>query len=367
MSSRTAIVILNWNTRNYLEKFIPPLLESVEGLDAFVAVADSGSTDGSIELLTESFPSVVRIPLGENFGFTGGYNRALSEVEADYFILLNSDVEVPRGWLQPLVEWMDSHPDCGVCGPKLLSFNERSRFEYAGAAGGMLDFFGYPYCRGRVLSRTETDSGQYDTPAGVMWVSGAAMMVRSSLWKALGGLDERFFAHMEEIDFCWRAQLAGWSIDLVPASSVYHIGGGTLPSSSPDKLFFNYRNNLLLLENNLAATLHSAFRARVRILFRMFLDLAAALIYLLTLRPSSSKAVLRAHKDYRHLRKYKAHLPQSPDTTEAAEDRGWGASTPYKAPRPLSSVAALATHTTGTVKVKGFGGLLIFKYICSIF
>ena len=251
---KTAVVILNWNTKGYLQQFLPGLIASTEGMDAEVIVADSASTDGSLEMLYHEFPTVRQIRLDRNYGFTGGYNRALAQVEADYYVLINSDIEVPQDWLKPLVAWMDSHPKCGACGPKLLSWHDRTRFEYAGAAGGLLDRYGYPFCRGRVMKKVERDEGQYDTPADVFWVSGACLMVRSRLWKKLGGLDDRFFAHMEEIDLCWRLQLAGYRVTVVPASYVYHIGGGTLPNDSPAKLRFNYRNNLLLLENNLAKT-----------------------------------------------------------------------------------------------------------------
>ena len=198
---------------------------------------------------------------------------------------------------------MDSHPECGACGPKLISFNERDTFEYAGAAGGLLDRYGYPFCRGRIMQKVEKDHGQYDTPTDVLWCSGACLMVRADVWKALGGLDNRFFAHMEEIDLCWRMQLRGWKVTVVPQSYVYHIGGGTLPNESPFKLRLNFRNNLLTLENNLPATLNSRFRARLRILTRMCLDGLSALVYLFTGRKSFYDAVVQAHREYRKLRR----------------------------------------------------------------
>ena len=254
---KTAVVILNYNTREYLRRFLPGLIASCDGLDAEVIVADNASHDGSLDMMAEEFPSVRTIALSENYGFTGGYNRALAQVQAQYYVLINSDVEVPEHWLRVLQDWMDSHPECGACGPKLISFNERDTFEYAGAAGGLLDRYGYPFCRGRIMQKVEKDHGQYDTPADVLWCSGACLMVRADVWKALGGLDDRFFAHMEEIDLCWRMQLRGWKVTVVPQSYVYHIGGGTLPNESPFKLRLNFRNNLLLLENNLPATLNS--------------------------------------------------------------------------------------------------------------
>ena len=326
---KTAVVILNWNTRDYLRKFLPGLIASTEGLDAEVIVADNASTDGSPEMLAAEFPDVRRISLDRNYGFTGGYNRALAQVEADYYVLINSDIEVPQGWLKPLTDWMDTHPHCGACGPKLLSYDHRDRFEYAGAAGGLLDRYGYPFCRGRILQKVEKDEGQYDTPEDVFWVSGACLLVRSKLWKKLGGLDDRFFAHMEEIDLCWRMQLSGYTVTVVPESYVYHIGGGTLPNESPFKLRLNFRNNLLLLENNLAKTFRaqgysvdgSLGKARRRIFVRMLLDGAAALTYLVTKRYNSYKAVVQAHGEYRKLRR-----KPTPDEVAMQKDatvRGW--------------------------------------------
>ena len=299
---KTAVVILNWNTKDFLEKFLPPLIESTEGLDAEVIVADSASTDASMEMMSEKFPKIRQIRLEKNYGFTGGYNRSLALVEAEYYVLINSDIEVPKNWLSPLVEWMDTHPECGACGPKLHSWYDRDMFEYAGAAGGYLDRYGYPFCRGRVMSKIEKDTGQYDTPANVLWVSGACLMVRSSLWNSLGGLDDRFFAHMEEIDLCWRIQLSGFKVTVVPSSVVYHIGGGTLPKKSPYKLFLNYRNNLLMLEKNLPKTIGRK-RARRRILTRMILDGMSGIVYLITGKWESFKAVVKAHREYRKLRR----------------------------------------------------------------
>lgn len=318
---KVAVVILNYNTRDYLGQFLPGLLASCEGLDARVYVADNASTDGSRELMEKEFPKVPLISLPENYGFTGGYNRALQQIQADYFVLINSDIEVPSGWLQPLVQWMDSHPDCGACGPKLLSYHQRDTFEYAGAAGGLLDYFGYPFCRGRILQKVEKDHGQYDHPANVLWCSGACLMVRSIVWKQLDGLDERFFAHMEEIDLCWKMQLRGWKVTVVPQSKVYHIGGGTLSNESPFKLRLNFRNNLLLLENNLPATLGSRFRARIRIFTRMCLDGLSALVYLAKGQGSFFKAVMQAHLEYRHLRR-PGELLKEPHRPEGLY-RGW--------------------------------------------
>lgn len=314
---KTAVVILNWNTENFLKEFLPGLISSVQKCSgAEVIVADNASTDGSMKLMKEMFPQIRTISFDRNHGFTGGYNRAFNEIESDLFVLINSDIEITENWLQPLIGWMESHPDCGACAPKLHSWQNRGMFEYAGAAGGYIDRFGYPFCRGRVLKRLDRDNGQYDTPEDVFWATGACLMVRSSLYKELGGLDDRFFAHMEEIDLCWRMQLAGYKVTVVPEATVYHVGGGTLPSTSPFKLYLNYRNNLWMLSNNLAKTYalrlyknglnlnKAAAKARTKaeltIGFRMFLDWMSAGVYLLTLKWECFKAVYRAHKDYRH-------------------------------------------------------------------
>lgn len=315
----TAVVILNWNGKHYLEMFLPKLLRSVEWMNATggehyghseVIVADNASTDGSMEMMAEKFPHTKTIVFDKNYGFTGGYNRAYERIDCKYFLLINSDIEVPEQWLGPLAECMEADPSCGICAPKLHSWQDKEMFEYAGAAGGYIDRFGYPFCRGRVMKKLEKDAGQYDSPANVFWATGACLMIRSSVWKELGGLDERFFAHMEEIDMCWRAQLAGWKVRIVPSSTVYHIGGGTLPQNSPWKLYLNFRNNLLMLDNNLAKTYaldmspeKAVRKARRTIFVRMLMDGGAAGVYLLTFRFRYFKAVVKAHKDFRILRK----------------------------------------------------------------
>ena len=318
---KTAVVILNWNTRDFLDRFLPGLVASMPQ-GAEVVVADNGSTDGSRELLSEKFPVVKRIFFDTNLGFTGGYNKAFEvlcdmpeAVDLEYFVLINSDIEASSGWLEPLIGWMDSHPGCAACSPKLHSWQDKDSFEYAGAAGGLLDKFGYPFCRGRVLKRLEKDEGQYDIPAKVFWATGACLMVRKDDFAARGGLDERFFAHMEEIDLCWRLQLEGRDICVVPESVVYHVGGGTLPNDSPWKLKLNYRNNLLMLGNNLARTYaleeagrsaanaasKACRRARRTISRRKCLDILSALVYLFTGRISLFKSVISAHKECRNL------------------------------------------------------------------
>ncbi|MBR5019164.1 MAG: glycosyltransferase family 2 protein [Bacteroidales bacterium] len=294
----TAVVILNWNGLKMLQTYLPPLKARTTGCGAFIVVADNGSTDGSVAWLQENHPDIRTLCLDRNYGFTGGYNRALREIDADYYVLLNSDVEVTEGWLEPLVGFLEENPDAGICQPKVLSVADRNRFEYAGAAGGFIDRYGYPFCRGRILSHLELDKGQYDEPEECFWATGACMVVRSAIYHHLGGLDESFFAHMEEIDFCWRAKLLGYQVWCVPASTVYHVGGGTLPNNSPRKLYFNYRNNLLMLYKNLPDSIR-----RRRIFFRMCLDGLSAAAYLLTGRWSYFKAVWTAHRDYRRMRR----------------------------------------------------------------
>lgn len=344
---KTAVVILNWNGKGYLEKFLPGLLESVEEynrtydgrVDGFiqhgkaeVIVADNASTDGSVEMMRERFPQVQLMCFDKNYGFTGGYNKAFKEIQAQYYLLLNSDVEVDGDWLSPLVEWMDTHHLCGACSPKIHSCKDRDMFEYAGAAGGLIDKFGYPFCRGRVMNRVEKDYGQYDEPANVFWATGACLMVRSELYHRIGGLDERFFAHFEEIDLCWRIQLEGYDVTVIPDSTVWHVGGGSLPAASPWKFYLNYRNNLLMLSNNLAKSralelynddcedcVRKGIRSAERTIFkRKVLDGLSATVYLLTFRWKYFKAVLKAHKDYRSL----ASAP-SPEEIEAyLEEKG---------------------------------------------
>lgn len=299
---RIAVVILNWNTVDYLRQFVPGVLAGL-GEDDCLYVADSGSTDGSLEMLSKEFPQVGRIPLGENLGFAGGYNKALQGIEAQYYLLLNTDIEVDPHWLKPLAEWMSAHPSCGVCAPKLLALDKTTdgwkrtkRFEYAGAAGGYVDRFGYPYCRGRVLSQVESDEGQYDTTQQVFWVTGAAFMIRREVWEKAGGFDAEFFAHMEEIDLCWRVQNLGWTVNVVPQSVVYHIGGGTLPKESPFKLKLNYRNSLWMLRRNLPWAIGRG-RAKCRIALRYVLDWASAFVYLLSGKPAFAKAVVQAHRE----------------------------------------------------------------------
>lgn len=306
-----AIVILNWNGGKMLRRYLPSVVRTASafggggsGDSAFVVVADNGSTDDSLAILKNEFPQVRTIRFFRNWGFTGGYNRALQQVDADYYIILNDDVAVEDGWIEPLFEFMEENPEAGACQPKMLADTDRTSFEYAGACGGFIDRFGYPFCRGRILSNLEKDNGQYDEPMETFWATGACMMIRSSLFHHLGGFDDRFFAHMEEIDLCWRTQLSGYKVTVVPQSMVWHLGGGTLSPDSPFKLQLNYRNNLLMMRNNLPATIGRC-RASARIFFRMCLDGGSALVYLLGGKKEFFKAVVTAHRQYRKLVKEK--------------------------------------------------------------
>lgn len=286
------IVILNWNGVAHLRRFLPSVVAAAP-VGVEVVVADNGSTDDSVEVLRSEFPSVTVLRMDRNYGFAGGYNRALQRIEADYYVLLNSDVETPRGWLAPLVEALDRNPDVGVVSPKLISSEDRRMFEYAGASGGYVDWLGYPFCRGRILRTVEEDRGQYDDARDLFWVSGAAFCCRAELFHRLGGFDDDFFAHMEEIDLCWRMQLAGYRVRVVPESRVYHLGGGTLQTDSPSKVFYNHRNNL--------AMLYKCSSPGQRILVavvRPVLDLLAALSYLVQGRADNFRAVFRAWRDF---------------------------------------------------------------------
>jgi len=296
--NRVSIVILNWNGKHYLQQFLGTLnrFSRLEGVE--IVVADNGSTDGSEVFLASEFPQVKFLALDRNYGFTGGYNRALSQIDAEYYLLLNSDVEVTEGWLEPLIEHMDSRPDCAVCMPKILDHRRPGWFEYAGAAGGYIARFGYPFCRGRIFDSLEEDRVQYDEPAEIFWATGACMMVRAGLYRQAGGLDEHFFAHMEEIDLCWRLKRMGYRNHCIPSSRVYHVGGGTLPYGDPKKTYFNFRNNLLLLYKNLP----SGSRGRT-ILIRLLLDGISALRFLLRGSFGEFRALLRAHRDFSGMKK----------------------------------------------------------------
>ena len=290
---KLAIVILNWNGTQMLQTYLPKVLACSRD-EAVVYVADNASTDDSLAMLNEKFPEVRQIVLDKNWGFADGYNKALARVDAEYYVLLNSDVEVTPGWLKPLVSFMDAHPEVGACQPKLLSVADKSKFEYAGACGGFLDRYGYPYCRGRVFDTVEQDNGQYDDIHEVLWTTGACMMVRSKDYWAVNGLDGRFFAHNEEIDMCWRMRMMGRQLFCIPQSKVYHVGGGTLPKGNPMKTYLNFRNNLTMLYKNLP---EKELRYVMRV--RWFLDYVAAWQTLILNRNVGDfKAIYRARHDF---------------------------------------------------------------------
>ena len=286
--TKLSVVILNWNGRNHLERYLPSVVEHTVGEGVEVVVADNGSTDDSLLWLRMKYPELRVVRLDKNYGFAEGYNRALREVEAEYYLLLNSDVEVTEGWWQPLVEVLDNNPDVAAVAPKLLSDAAHDKFEYAGAAGGFIDYLGYPFCRGRILSNVELDRGQYDDRREIFWASGAAMCCRSDVYHQLGGFDADFFAHMEEIDLQWRMQLSDWRIMIEPRSKVYHLGGGTLPAS-PRKVFLNHRNNLAMLYK-----CSTPVQRAVVAVARPLTDMVEAFAYLLTLRPRMALSVAQA-------------------------------------------------------------------------
>ncbi len=292
--SKVAIVILNWNGQEMLAKFLPTVVE-YSRQEAEVWVADNCSSDQSMHLLETQFPQVKTIVLEQNFGFAEGYNRALKQIEADYYVLLNSDVEVVHHWLTPLIEFMDSHPGVAACQPKLLAEYDKDSFEYAGACGGFIDKYGYPFCRGRIFDTVEEDNGQYDYQQEIFWATGACMMVRAKDYWGVGGLDNRFFAHNEEIDLCWRLRLQGKKIYCIPESEVYHVGGGTLPKSNPMKTYLNFRNNLTMLYKNLGDDeLSKVMR------MRWFLDyLAAFETLILKGKWGDFKAIFKARRDFK--------------------------------------------------------------------
>lgn len=290
---KVAIVILNWNGEAMLRRFLPSVIQySCD--EAEIWVADNASDDASIQLLREHFPSVRLIQFDKNYGFAEGYNRALAQIEAEYYVLLNSDVEVTHHWLTPLIEYLDAYPDVAACQPKLLSEQNHDYFEYAGASGGFIDRYGYPFCRGRIFNTVEEDVGQYNYIIDILWATGACLMIRSADYHKVHGLDGRFFAHNEEIDLCWRLRQQGRRIVCVPESEVYHVGGGTLPKSNPMKTFLNFRNNLTMLYKNLP---DNELRKVMRV--RFVLDYVAAFQMLIIDRSwSNFKAVLKARKAF---------------------------------------------------------------------
>jgi GT2 family glycosyltransferase len=298
---KTAIVILNWNTKNHLETFLPFLVKYSTLNDVKIVVADNASDDGSVDFLRTNYPSIELVLLDQNYGFAEGYNRALEQVKAEYYILLNSDIEVTENWIQPLIELLESNSEIAISMPKLKSYYKRNSFEYAGAAGGYLDKFGYPFCRGRIFESMEEDTGQYDGCNEIFWATGACMGIKASLFHQMGGFDPYFFAHQEEIDLCWRLHHKGYRIYCNTQSVVYHLGGGTLPKSNPYKTYLNIRNNHVLLKKNLPR------KQWIKVfLIRLPLDFIAAIKFLSGSQPGEFWAVFKAHYSFiQYLLKYK--------------------------------------------------------------
>ena len=293
---KISVVILNWNGVGMLQKFLPKVVEysAMEGVE--VCVADNGSTDESVAWLKAHCPDVRLIVLDKNYGFADGYNKALQQVEAEYVVLLNSDVEVTPHWLEPLVEYMNTHPEVAACQPKIRAERNKAYFEYAGASGGYLDCFGYPFCRGRIFDVVEKDEGQYNDVAPIFWATGAALFIRLKDYREAGGLDGRFFAHMEEIDLCWRLRSRGRGIVCIPQSVVYHVGAATLKRENPRKTFLNFRNNLLMLYKNLPE------KELKKVMFiRGLLDWVATFVFLLKGDGKNARAVWQARKEFKHI------------------------------------------------------------------
>lgn len=287
-SPSVAIVILNFNGKHYLEKFLPGVLLHSQGYDLWVA--DNGSSDGSMEWLKENFPIVKTLQLPVNKGYAGGYNDALAQISSDYYILLNSDIEVTDHWIDPVIQFMESDKAIAACQPKILAYDLPTHFEYAGAAGGYMDYLGYPFCRGRIFDTREEDKGQYDDEIDVFWATGACLFVRSEAFRKAKGFDERFFAHMEEIDLCWRLLNEGYRVTYSGKSKVYHVGGGTLHKSNPKKTFLNYRNNLIMLFKNLPKG-----RRWKTVFFRLVLDGISSVRFMAAGAFPDVFAIIRAH------------------------------------------------------------------------
>ena len=292
-----SVIILNWNGRKLLEQFLPSVLKHSKGPAFDVVVADNGSGDDSVEWMKREHPEVKLLCFDRNYGFAEGYNKAVIETESDYVVLLNSDVETTPGWLDSLYEYMEGHPDVVACQPKIRSYACRYRFEYAGAAGGYIDRYGYPFCRGRIQDNVEHDLRQYDTVADVFWATGACLMVRREAYLQADGLDAGFFAHMEEIDLCWRLRSRGQRIVCIPSSVVYHVGGATLDAGNPRKTFFNFRNNLLMLYKNLPEN-----QLRKVFFCRWWLDVMAAFFFVFKGEVESAKAISKAHRSFRRMK-----------------------------------------------------------------
>ena len=344
---KVAVVILNWNGAPMLRQFLPSVCRCSLAEGVTVVVADNASTDESCQVVSDEFPQVRLIRLDRNYGFAEGYDRALAQVKAEYYVLLNSDVEVTEGWLQPMICYLDAHPEVAACQPKLLSWKNRQSFEYAGAAGGFIDALGYPYCRGRIFGTVEEDLGQYDDALSVFWATGAALCVRAADFHAVGGLDAQFFAHMEEIDFCWRLHLAGRQVVCIPSAKVYHVGGATLRRENPRKTYLNFRNNLLMLYKNLPAG-----RLWTVLTLRFFLDYLAAFTYLIKGDLPGVKAICQARVDFWRMSAYRRKARHDVWSRTVC-----GASAPVSIPEIRPTSILWAYHVLGKKKYSN-----LYKY-----
>ncbi len=289
---KVSVVILNWNGLNYLKDFLPSVCNSTYP-NLEIVIGDNASTDASLEFIEASYPEVRIIKNDKNYGFAGGYNKVLEQIDSDYFVLLNSDVEVHPEWIQPVITLMRNDPTIAAAQPKILSYKNKDKFEYAGAAGGFLDMFGYPFCRGRIFDQLESDNAQYDDTKEIFWASGAALFIKKEKWIEAGGLDEDFFAHMEEIDLCWRLKNLGYRIMYCPESVVYHLGGGTLNADNPFKTYLNFRNNLVMIQKNLPF-----YHSSLIIFSRLWLDLLSLIKFLFDGKSKNAFAVNRAHLSF---------------------------------------------------------------------
>jgi GT2 family glycosyltransferase len=289
MEPSVAVVILNWNGKDFLAKFLPSVVKS-DYQNLQIIVGDNASTDDSVEYIKANYPQITVLTNDKNYGFAGGYNEILNRVTADYFVLLNSDVEVPENWIKPVINLMQSDENIVVAQPKIKYQAQKTQFEYAGAAGGYLDLYAFPFCKGRVFDEVELDHGQYNTVEDIFWASGAAFFIKSKAWKEVGGLDADLFAHMEEIDLCWRLKNLGYRVIYCPDAEIYHVGGGTLDAGNPYKTYLNFRNNLIIMQKNLPKG-----EAYFKIMMRMWFDFAAWWQFLLKGKPKFTLAITKAH------------------------------------------------------------------------
>ncbi len=309
--TKISIALLNYNGKKHLQTFLPSVVRHSDLPGVEICLIDNGSTDDSVVFVREKYPEIEIIQLDKNYGFAGGYNRGLKEISAQYFVLLNTDVEVTANWLLSVIDFLDKNKNVAACQPKVLSYRNKTKFEHAGASGGFIDYLGYPFCRGRMVEVMEKDKGQYDNITDVFWATGACLFIRSDEFFDAGGFDDNFFAHMEEIDLCWRLKARGKRISCVPQSIVYHLGGGTLNKENPHKTYLNYRNNLLMLYKNMPDAM-----LRKTLALRCALDHLSALVMMVSGKLKDARAVLKARADFKKMKKeYLLHRQQNLEAT----------------------------------------------------